>query len=509
MSLPEADKPNSTQPSTVEDMRLEAVLDEMATENDGIPTIELEEEEDATVTNELEKNIAQTTPKTQTVQAQVHAVRNIEEVPKAQEIQLQHGKQNGNEENSENSDDEDEDKYEDDDDEVFDGLDDENYHCFLCDFSNKSETEMENHALDQHIDPEEDGLYHCQDDCEYTSQEKEDLLTHYRRVHKDKENESTPEDELNRHFQAVQKSKVTEIEKIDLTDKQSEVDETLKVRDELKVLQRNFKRLEGLYQEALDEVNQVKSEYEAKLITANDKFSVIKAENETLKEKVDILFKLGKSYLEKNNNTNKTNKSPEDPDIIEVLEDDEVEKTTKDDLMKLAKNKLSGFRKGNPATQSVPNIKTKIPEQIGKNNTKTNTKTKHPDKDEEEKQKTKDNYCHYFVNWGRCSFEQRTGEKCKFDHKKAPDCKFGSGCKRTKCQYFHRKTQPFLGMHQMQPPWKNPWKVPQTIPQTWQNQGRNRHIPAWQINPWATPMPWSPPMEAEWPPLRGVTRRNQ
>ena len=82
---------------------------------------------------------------------------------------------------------------------------------------------------------------------------------------------STPEDKLNSHFQAVQKSKEQEIEKIDdnIRDKQSEVDENLKLKEEIKVLQRNFKRLEGMYQEALDEVNQVKSEYEAKLIAAN------------------------------------------------------------------------------------------------------------------------------------------------------------------------------------------------------------------------------------------------
>lgn len=514
MSLPEADtptlRPNSMQSSSVEEMRSETVLKETPTAKDTLPIIELEEEAEAAKTsNELENNIVQTNPKTH--MAQVHAAQNIEERQMEYEMQ-QHGKEGKQEENSEDEDDEDD---------VFDGSDDEVYYCVLCDFRNKRESAMENHALDKHIETEEDGLYHCQDDCEYTSKEKQELLTHYRRVHKEEENKtamSTPEDMLNSHSQAVQKSKEQEIEKIDdnLRDKQSEVDENLKLKEEIKVLQRNFKRLEGMYQEALDEVNQVKSEYEAKLIAANDKFSVTKAENETLKEKVDILFKLGKSYLEKSNNTNKINKSPEDPDIIEVLEDDEVEKTTNDDMMELVKNKLSGYRKGNPATQFVPNTNTKIPKQIGKNSAKPNTKTKHSDEDEdeEEKKKTKDNYCHYFVNWGRCTYEQRTGVKCKYDHKKAPDCKFGSGCKRSKCQYFHRKTEPFLGVHRMQPysPWQNPWKVPQTLPQTnqtWQNQGRNRHIPAWQINPWVTPMPWSPQMEAEWPPLRGANRRNQ
>ena len=60
----------------------------------------------------------------------------------------------------------------------------------------------------------------------------------------------------------------------------------------------NFERLEGMYHDSLEEVNQVKSEYEAKLIRANDNQAVIMSENEALKEKVDILFKLGRSYID-------------------------------------------------------------------------------------------------------------------------------------------------------------------------------------------------------------------
>ena len=52
-----------------------------------------------------------------------------------------------------------------------------------------------------------------------------------------------------------------------------------------------------MHHEALEEVNNVKSEYEAKLITINDNLDVAMTENEVFKEKVDILFKLGRSYL--------------------------------------------------------------------------------------------------------------------------------------------------------------------------------------------------------------------
>ena len=44
---------------------------------------------------------------------------------------------------------------------------------------------------------------------------------------------------------------------------------------------------------------------------------------------------------------------------------------------------------------------------------------------------TKSQYCHYFVNQGKCRHEERTGSKCKFEHSQAPMCNFGTGCSRT------------------------------------------------------------------------------
>ena len=71
-----------------------------------------------------------------------------------------------------------------------------------------------------------------------------------------------------------------------------------------------------MYNEALEEANNIKSEYEARLITANDDLSRVKAENEALAEKVDILFKLGRSYLDK------TKKGTENIDNEKVIEID-------------------------------------------------------------------------------------------------------------------------------------------------------------------------------------------
>ena len=69
-------------------------------------------------------------------------------------------------------------------------------------------------------------------------------------------------------------------------------DEESSLKEELGSLKKNFQRLEALFQDSLKEVDNVRSEYEAKLIVANDEFRVIKAENEELKEKVDVLLNL-------------------------------------------------------------------------------------------------------------------------------------------------------------------------------------------------------------------------
>ena len=116
-----------------------------------------------------------------------------------------------------------------------------------------------------------------------------------------------------------------------------------------------------MYHESLEEASQVKSEYEAKLIAANDRYSQTKAENEKLREQVDILFKLGKSYLdqgktEKNKGNKNKNRKTEDPDAIEVLEEIDL---TIEDMKTIYKNKISGYRKGNPSTQAIPNSDSK------------------------------------------------------------------------------------------------------------------------------------------------------
>ena len=55
-------------------------------------------------------------------------------------------------------------------------------------------------------------------------------------------------------------------------------------------------------------------------------------------------------------------------------------------------------------------------------------------------QRRRKQYCHYFNNSGHCTFEEKTGQKCKFLHEKAPVCKFNGSCNRKKCMYSHSQS---------------------------------------------------------------------
>ena len=75
----------------------------------------------------------------------------------------------------------------------------------------------------------------------------------------------------------------------------------------------------------------MRSEYEAKLIEANDRYRVVKTENEELKDKVDILFKLGRSYINRKEDSVDSDKKEREKEKPRN-EEDEIETVTIEDV---------------------------------------------------------------------------------------------------------------------------------------------------------------------------------
>ena len=68
-------------------------------------------------------------------------------------------------------------------------------------------------------------------------------------------------------------------------------------------------------------------------------------------------------------------------------------------------------------------------------------------------------YCHFFVNQGRCTFEEKSGRKCKFEHSRAPMCNFGVRCTRLKCMFSHSRNGSTVFLGRKYPPMMAPWPV--------------------------------------------------
>ena len=273
-----------------------------------------------------------------------------------------------------------------------------------------------------------------------------------------------------------------------------------------------------MYHDSLEEVNQVRSKYEAKLILAYDNYTTIKAENDVLKDKVDVLFKLGRSYInrkESSVNTEKREKPNEakEDDIETVTIEDVIDDDS--DLNGRTQNKMRGFKRTGPATASSANRNNPKPPQPKKPtttpapppNTSDSTGGRPPaphapprisesnggspstssftgQQTRRDREHARVLYCHYFYNYGKCLFEERTGGTCRFEHKAAPVCQSGMACQRKKCMYKHPNTggmNTFLDQNKVTQnvnPWQmqmmNPWINSNQFPSPW-NMDRIRN----------------------------------
>ena len=108
--------------------------------------------------------------------------------------------------------------------------------------------------------------------------------------------------------------------------------------------------------------------------------------------------------------------------------------------------KKSGFRRTNPAGQAEPqrlkefkcitcNFVAKDEKQF-----KEHLKFKHTAGNKEvlNNRRQKLQFCHYWNNYGNCTFESRNGRPCRFEHKNAPRRKFDGNCDRKFCMFMHK-----------------------------------------------------------------------
>ena len=360
------------------------------------------------------------------------------------------------------------------------------YDCEMCDYTGTGEETMEDHILEKHAQPDKDGMYTC-DDCPFQSRDKSSFGKH----HKDNHGSKSLNQNLNK--------KSAQVERLE---------------NELRQLKNNMGRLETMYHEALEEANNIKSEYEAKLVIANDTLTMVKKENEVLTEKVDILFKLGRSYLDKTTNTNKDENQDNKNEVIEI-NDDQTD-VDMESLEVWTTKKLRGFKRVNPSVNAEKSVKTNLqsnsprkqrpspppsprsirPGPIASTTTPPATSPAAPEAENTQSEKrnleSQNKYCHYFVNMGRCNFEERTGNQCKFLHRPAPMCRSGLTCSRLKCMFSHPRingsNNNFLGntrpypssMNNMQlGTMINPWIIPlqnQFMSNPWNNQNQHQNI---------------------------------
>ena len=341
------------------------------------------------------------------------------------------------------------------------------FECNMCDFEGASVGIMENHVIEKHFSPDENGLFSC-DECAHKCSTRKELREHY----------------IAEHGLTGDKDDST-------------AQEQRSLEEELRLLKNNFQRLELLFKESSEELKKVKIEYEDKLTEANDKYRSVKAENEELKEKVDVLFKLGRSYInrkEKNTdesvkNEDKVTGNIESVETITIDKDDNNSENI-EDLQEWTKHKMRGFKRSNPAA-SPTKIQNKDPISNKKKTSTTNRGTPSTPSAPTDPAPVssapqalyKGRYCHYFVNQGKCTFEERTGQKCKYEHKQAPMCNFGINCTRNKCMYSHPKLPSiqnqtrnnFLGQvlnpFTIMNPWMSPPQNPWNMPNPWRIQG--------------------------------------
>ena len=222
-------------------------------------------------------------------------------------------------------------------------------------------------------------------------------------------------------------------------------------------------------------MEEIKKTYEEELAEVREDFVKVKAEKEHFRVRNELLHNMSKIIVDKCLKGNKSNNT--NPDDTEKIDDNEDVDDATIFLNKMKENKNRGYRRVNPMEAPTKEKEKRIEAKTAKSSKKAHGKSNSDDENIE----PMDNFCHFFNNYKKCLFEENTGKKCKFAHRKAPLCDFDGQCGRSKCMFRHTRQTTnkvnFLGQRNTNflPQMERDWN-----PNPWANQFQGRQMP----NPW-------------------------
>ena len=349
------------------------------------------------------------------------------------------------------------------------------YCCEKCGDEYQSSGDLEAHIVIEHVT--EQVPFKCKE-CLFIGTNDESLEAHLTSHHqpqssnhgqetiieeekyscKECKQEFPNKDSLNKHNESTH-GKIT----IDKNYFENLVAENTRLIRENSRLKDDFERLNDIFETSRNNSTTSTNASDIELAKVREEYRIVKTQNEFLTEKNETLYKLGKIALENN--------KKQEPEV-EVLNDDDEDGI--DTLVQsVVDNKKKGYKRTNPTSYAEKaGVNTTDPKPTADERRPTNSEGRPTNPEERQtnpegrqnnsgerqpssngrqpnserrqpniESREKISYCHYFSNFGKCSFEEQSGRKCKFSHTKAPVCKFDVNCDRRKCMFSHTRRQ--------------------------------------------------------------------